>query len=566
MLLVESPERKMKIMTAPMIDWEPMLPSDPFAISRVWKVVASAGAGKSYSLRKVILDLIESSVPPEKIMYLIYNKNPAAEFRATLESMNIDPKRMPWIGTHHSIARRLLGVSRDKILTGKKLKEWGKENGFPFSAVEDDPDCGATIWDETLRTLNLKLADCDDRLDPYERKLLAAFRLSELDGFYTHDRYLEKAIRLNLIPKDVEYVLFDESQDNNRLQFGYINYLKTQSHLKGIMLAGDDKQAINIYRGGRPNLFFDFEADRYVCLGKTFRNPSTILSYANNIAGPIRGRSPLTSETDQIDPGKVELFSELEDAVQKIKEDIRAGLSVFLLSRLNEYKYRAMGILRQHGVPIQSKSYDNMKKVFKAMRVLADKFHLQGYFTFEDLLPVLPQEETESGELNRTAYWKRGALKKFQTGEYSLDKDKEIDLRVEYEMFVAGETKSDEVDFEAFGFLPQFLVDIMKTRDGIVPKGVWRGMSPEDVDYVQRIIQNFGVDSSSVWPSTIHGAKGAECDVAVILTNINYATRNTEEEDPDAERRVYYTAVTRARKKVYITAIWESRGLYTELL
>lgn len=551
--------------------WEKILPENPFDLSRVWKVVASAGAGKSTSLRRVILDLVHNGVQMEKIMYLIYNKNPAEAFRKDLEIQGLDPKKMMWIGTHHSIACRLLQIDRKKILSGKTLMVWGEKNGFSFGTPEKDlnPDQNEkteTIWDEVLRSINLKIADEETQFDPLERRLLSALKQAEAEGFYIHDRYLEKSIRLNFCPSGVEYVLFDESQDNNRLQFSYIEYLKTLPQLKGIMLAGDDKQAINIYRGGRPNLFLSFEADRYVCLGKTWRNPPKILAYGNGIAGPIKNRSPLSSVSDKEEAGIVDFFDELEDVIPTIKKDLCEGSDVFLLSRLNAFKFRAMGILRAYGVPIRLKSYENMKKVFKAMKNLAVKIDTPQGFAFEDLLPILPGEETERGELNRTAYWKRGSLKKFQAGNYSLEKESEVPLRVEYEMFAAGECSSLEIDWASFGFLPSFWEDVRGSLSGNIPKGVFRGMDAEDEDYVSRIIKNFGEDAKAVWPSTIHGAKGAECDVAVILTNINYATRNTESDNPDAERRVYYTAVTRARKKVYVCSIFDSKMLHTELL
>lgn len=50
--------------------------------------------------------------------------------------------------------------------------------------------------------------------------------------------------------------------------------------------------------------------------------------------------------------------------------------------------------------------------------------------------------------------------------------------------------------------------------------------------------------------STIHGAKGAEADNVVLFTDVSPATY--EQIDSDAEHRVWYVAVTRARKKLYI--------------
>ncbi len=51
---------------------------------------------------------------------------------------------------------------------------------------------------------------------------------------------------------------------------------------------------------------------------------------------------------------------------------------------------------------------------------------------------------------------------------------------------------------------------------------------------------------------TIHGAKGLEAQNVLLLTDLNARVQRGMERDPDAENRVLYVAVTRAREALYL--------------
>ena len=52
--------------------------------------------------------------------------------------------------------------------------------------------------------------------------------------------------------------------------------------------------------------------------------------------------------------------------------------------------------------------------------------------------------------------------------------------------------------------------------------------------------------------STIHGIKGGESDNVVVISDISYRTWRKLNTEPDDEHRVFYVAVTRARKNLFI--------------
>lgn len=533
--------------------WEKILPDNPFKEARVWKIVASAGCGKSYTVKKTIKALIADGVRPDEIMYLIFNKLPANEFKQSLSDIADD---FPWIGTHHAVAKHLLGIPGDKILTGKTKKKFGEDNNMSFSSEDEDKP---SLWDDVWKSLDLKIMNGQTDLDPYEKDLLDKLKKAESDdGLHSFTRMIEKSIVLNKIPTSVKYVFIDEGQDNSKIQFDYFNFIQSLPEIKGIMVVGDDKQAINLFKGGSPELFLGWKADRYVCLEETYRNSEKILSFANNIAEPIKQRSPLTQKTASTIVGSVTFFYDLESSISFIRDQLKQKKSVYVLSRLNSYKFNAMGIMRAFNIPIESKATERIKNIYLMMRKLAE----DGGLTFERLRTILPGDDVESGELNKTAYWKRGALNKFLSGAY--DPEKEPEAYTEYNQFWLDDLYVP--DLTLLGFSPKFMEDVRETLNGKIPRDVWRGIDNDSITALEQTIQYYGLDYETVKVSTIHGVKGMECDTVVLLTNINKIVRNTEAFSPDDERRVWYVGATRAKENLVICPIIERNGLYTSII
>jgi hypothetical protein len=318
---------------------------------------------------------------------------------------------------------------------------------------------------------------------------------------------------MRLVPREVEYVFVDEGQDNCTMQFSYFEYLKSLPHIKGIMVVGDDKQAINLYRGARPDLFLGFEADRYVCLDKTFRNSKKILDFANAIAHPIKTRSPLTATTAKTHPGSVEHFPELQDALQSIAEAIKAKKSVAVLARLNFDVSVATKLLLREGIPVKTASVDRLRETVMRMKHFADKMQTT-FFTITDLLSILPQDEPEEGDLNKTAYCKAKALSKFRSGDYDPTKETELALAHNRLVSKGSDLVFFNLDLVPFGFEPKLFEDLQALAGDkpIIPRGVFRGVSDADVASLQRMVDRYGLDYSSVTPMTIHASKGNEYD------------------------------------------------------
>ena len=79
-------------------------------------------------------------------------------------------------------------------------------------------------------------------------------------------------------------------------------------------------------------------------------------------------------------------------------------------------------------------------------------------------------------------------------------------------------------------------------------------ISEYDVAYIRRLL-DLGEDLQKeprIKTSTIHQAKGGECDNVVVLTDIGKIVYKSYTKNPDDEHRVFYVAVTRAKENLYI--------------
>jgi superfamily I DNA/RNA helicase len=89
---------------------------------------------------------------------------------------------------------------------------------------------------------------------------------------------------------------------------------------------------------------------------------------------------------------------------------------------------------------------------------------------------------------------------------------------------------------------------------------------PEAYRHWYKGLEEQGVDllkPPKIQLSTIHGAKGTECDNVVVCPDLSYKAYNEMMDNPDDEARVFYTAVTRTKENLFILS--PSTRYYYEL-
>ena len=93
---------------------------------------------------------------------------------------------------------------------------------------------------------------------------------------------------------------------------------------------------------------------------------------------------------------------------------------------------------------------------------------------------------------------------------------------------------------------------------GLLVGGTWQeilsGLDPEDILFYESLEKSGDIfsDHARIKLSTIHGIKGGQAENVVLITDIPYKSWKKFNENPDDEHRVFYTAITRTEKNLYL--------------
>ena len=280
-------------------------------------VVAGPGSGKTRVLTYRIAHLINSGVPPYKILSLTFTNKAAREMKERISKVVGDKANQVWAGTFHSIFARILRVEASKI-------------GYPSNF---------TIYDRQDSESVVKSILKENNLDPKvynPRNVLSRISSAKSNLItpiaYGNDEMLKKQDYVNKVPHlhavyagyvqrckkagamdfdDLLYQMFyllyknpdnvlekyqqkfshllvDEFQDTNFLQYAIIKkFVKYKDSPQNVCAVGDDAQSIYAFRGATIQNILDFEKDfkalQTFKLEQNYRSTDHIVQAANNI-------------------------------------------------------------------------------------------------------------------------------------------------------------------------------------------------------------------------------------------------------------------------------------------
>ncbi|MGB0862231.1 MAG: ATP-dependent helicase [Saprospiraceae bacterium] len=280
-------------------------------------VIAGPGSGKTRVLTYRIAHLINSGVAPWEILTLTFTNKAAKEMKERISKVVGERGGRVWAGTFHSVFARILRVEADKI-------------GFPTSFTIYDTDDAKSLLKNIVREKNLdskqyppnvlytrissaksnlitpkayeahKTLRDQDRMAkrPHIHAIYTTYmaRCKKAGAMDFDDLLYQMFYLLHSNPDNVvekyrqkfKYILVDEFQDTNQLQYGIIrklvNYPKSEQNL---CVVGDDAQSIYAFRGATIQNILDFEKDykalQVFKLEQNYRSTEHIVQAANNI-------------------------------------------------------------------------------------------------------------------------------------------------------------------------------------------------------------------------------------------------------------------------------------------
>ena len=312
-------------------------------------VLAGPGSGKTFVITHRIKYLIEGSgINPAHILVVTFSRAAAKEMKDRFEKLQ--GKSHVTFGTFHSVFFSILktayGFSAEQIASDELrytlIKELIKKNEI---VNEDINTLSGNLLNEIALikqdNINIKnyysnsiASDTFKKLyKEYEAELETRNKLDFEDMLsLTYELLSERKDILTAVQNRYQYILVDEFQDINFLQYNIIKLMAGKK--QNITVVGDDDQSIYRFRGARPEIILGFERDfrnvSKVFLDINFRSTTQIVDASTKLISFNSKRFPKTFKANNGSGAPVSViefknpFAEVNSIIKDIKEYIKA--------------------------------------------------------------------------------------------------------------------------------------------------------------------------------------------------------------------------------------------------
>ena len=356
-------------------------------------VLAAAGTGKTETLTTRIAYMIKvRKIPQENILAVTFTNKAAAEMRARASKLAGVRENELHIGTFHGICSRILRSHP----TFKTFSILDQADSIKMVKSCCDKECNGLKPEDVFAQMN---AWRNEGLGPHEVETGGNKKLALVLNVY--HLYRQKCAKNNVVDfadlllhvvqifkTDHEFrdsyrsrwshILVDEYQDTNPVQFDFISQLFTKDH--GLMVVGDDCQAIHEWRGARVKNILEFAnrfpGTRTIKLELNYRSVATVLSAANNVIknNVMRTDKKLVCTKDPGEPVHVHMFDSDTEEARGVATLILDGVGngefayndVAVLYRINAISQNFEKVFREKGIPyhvVGTRSFFERKEV-----------------------------------------------------------------------------------------------------------------------------------------------------------------------------------------------------------
>ena len=316
-------------------------------------VLAGPGSGKTFVITHRIKYLIKGSgINPAHILVVTFSRAAAKEMRDRFEKLY--GKSYVTFGTFHSVFFSILktayGFSAEQIASDELrytlIKELIKKNEI---VNEDINTLSGNLLNEIALikqdNINIKNYYSNSIASDTFKKLYREYE-SELESrnkldfddmlLLTYELLSERKDILKAVQERYQYILVDEFQDINFLQYNIIKLMAGKE--QNITVVGDDDQSIYRFRGARPEIMLGFERDfrnvSKVFLDINFRSTTQIVDASTKLISFNSKRFPKTFKANNGSGAPVSViefknpFAEVNTIVKDVKEYIKSGQDI----------------------------------------------------------------------------------------------------------------------------------------------------------------------------------------------------------------------------------------------
>lgn len=573
-------------------------------------ILAGPGSGKTRVITyKIAYLLEENKAKPWEILAITFTNKAAKEMKMRLENLIEEDIKSMQISTFHSFGLRIIKENHEFFNLNKNFTILDETDSISvIKKIVKEMNLDEKQYN--ARSIKHKISSAKNELIDSKKYKMYARTLIDENIAKVYEKYQEKLLRsstvdfddllmlpIELFKKNKEalehyqnkykYVFIDEYQDTNEAQYLLSRMICEKRN--NICVVGDECQSIYSWRGANFKNILNFEKDyenaKVILLEQNYRSTKRIIEAANSVIKHNKEKKDKHLWTDNSEGAKIKYMrcydekDEVLNIINQIKHFKEEGIpykEMVVLYRTNAQSQSIERGFLENTIPykvVGSYAYFNRKEIkdlvaylrlinnkdddVSLLRAINAPKRGIGAKTIEKL-------EAQANENNKSLFDSIESGKELAFKNLILDinekmKDKsfvefielvldETGLRSEYELekTVENEAKLENLeefksiaknfeDYNPGATLEEFLIEISLISD----------------------VKETKDDDEVVTLMTMHAVKGLEFDV-VFVTGLEeglFPHNNSmhDESELEEERRIFYVAITRAKKVLYLT-------------
>lgn len=573
-------------------------------------VLAGPGSGKTRVITERAKVLIEQyQVEPHKILVITFTKAAAEEMKERFKKRMEGVYTPVWFGTFHAIFFTILKhayhYNSSNILREEQKKQFFREilqkleleiedeNEF-LGEIESEISLvkGEMISLEHYFPMNCSTEVFKTFFEEYNKKL-QQYRLIDFDDMlvYCYELLSQRADILKMWQTQFEYILIDEFQDCNKIQYDIMRMLAKPEN--NLFIVGDDDQSIYRFRGARPEIMLKFQNDysnaKKVLLDINYRSTKSIVEAAAKVIQKNKERFPKNIRTinEQGESVCIQSFENLLLENKKTVETVlaykKAGIlfsEMAVLFRTNTQPGALVEKLMEYNIPFRMK--DNIPNIYdhwiarniicyikialgnrerglflqimnRPKRYISREYIDTTMVDFERLRTYYEDKDWMAERIDRLEYDLKiiKNLRPYTAIQYIRKGIGYEEYLVEYAAY--RRIKSEEL-FDLLDEIQEASKEFETFEDWFLH------IEKYGEELKEQIQKGKEQKEEAVTMSTMHSAKGLEYKV-VIIVDVNEGIiphrKAVLDADLEEERRMFYVAMTRAKRYLHIFYVKE---------
>lgn len=571
-------------------------------------VLAGPGSGKTTVITHRVKNLIQKGVDPSKILVITFTKAAANEMKSRF--LYISKDVMPQstaskvsFGTFHAVFFTILKYAyhfqSSNIISDEQRYTFIRELIYHHNLeVRDENEFIADILSDISAVKNSYI-DIDhfysshcgesvfrDIYRGYERKL-KDHKLIDFDDMlvYTYELFDQRKDILAAWQDKFSYILIDEFQDINKLQYDIVKMLIEKS--KNLFIVGDDDQSIYRFRGSRPEIMLNYTKDyptaKTVLLSENYRSEMHIVKNSLQLISHNKERfkKDVFSKKESFGQTRFLTFQNQREqntfVIKEIEGELKKGTSIkdiVVLFRTNRQPRLFMEQLLDYNIPFRSRdkipniyehwiakdifTYLNiasgnrdrsefLKIINKPKRYIGRDSLCEKTVAFDEWIKIYDEQPWIAERIEKLWYDIKliSSMSPYSAINYirkGIDYDSYLEDYADYK----NANKEDLFDI---------LEDIQASAKGYKTREEWYSHIDQYTKELEKLAEQKKQNSDALLLATLHSVKGLEfCSVFILDVNegVMPYKKAVLEKDIEEERRLFYVGMTRAKHNLTI--------------